>query len=115
MCAYILKTDLIGGHARGVARTADEVVASFSLEGATRRCASAKAVQRQAKPLGGTPKRVLDLVGASIALIVLAPIMLMVATLVRLLLGGPVLFAQWRVGFVARCSYATSFAPGGGC
>jgi exopolysaccharide production protein ExoY len=56
-------------------------------------------VQQRAKPLGGAPKRFFDLVATSVALVLLTPIMLTVAALVRLLLGGPVLFAQKRVGF----------------
>jgi exopolysaccharide production protein ExoY len=50
-------------------------------------------------PLGGWPKRALDLVGASIALVLLAPLMLTVAVLVRIVLGGPVIFVHRRVGF----------------
>ena len=57
---------------------------------------------RLPQPLGGLPKRVLDVVGASIALVLLAPIMLMVAVLVRLLMGGPAIFAHKRVGFDGR-------------
>ena len=77
MCAYILKNDLVGGQVDGVERAADG----------------------RPTPLGGILKRVVDVLGASIALVLLAPLMLFAAALVRLLLGGPVLFAQKRVGF----------------
>jgi lipopolysaccharide/colanic/teichoic acid biosynthesis glycosyltransferase len=43
-------------------------------------------------------KRVLDVVGAGCALIVLSPVLGVVAVLVRVLLGRPVLFAQDRPG-----------------
>ena len=77
MCAYILRNDLVVGHADAVERTADG----------------------QSIPVGGTLKRIFDVLGASVALIVLAPLMLLVAALVRLVLGGPALFTQKRAGF----------------
>ncbi len=43
-------------------------------------------------------KRVVDLVGAALALIVLAPLMLLIAAIIRLSLGAPVLFRQIRAG-----------------
>ena len=52
-----------------------------------------------AAPLGGLAKRVLDYIGASVALILLAPLMLIVALLVRIALGRQVIFRQERVGF----------------
>jgi len=50
-------------------------------------------------PLGGLSKRLFDIVGASVALVLLAPLMLIIALLVRFVLGGPVIFSQRRVGF----------------
>jgi sugar transferase EpsL len=50
----------------------------------------------------GRPKRVFDLVVASVGLIVLAPLLGITALAVRLSLGRPVLFAQWRPGWGAR-------------
>jgi len=44
-------------------------------------------------------KRIFDLVFASIALIVLAPVMAGVALLIRLDSRGPILFGQRRIGF----------------
>jgi sugar transferase EpsL len=43
-------------------------------------------------------KRVVDLIGAALALIVLAPPMLLIAAIIRLSLGAPVLFRQVRAG-----------------
>ena len=54
------------------------------------------------QPLGGRPKRVMDVVLASLALLLLAPIMLMAAGLVRFVMGGPAIFAHKRVGFGGR-------------
>lgn len=47
-------------------------------------------------------KRVIDCVLASIALLVFAPLVVLVAVLVRLKLGSPVIFAQQRPGLGAR-------------
>jgi exopolysaccharide biosynthesis polyprenyl glycosylphosphotransferase len=54
--------------------------------------------QPQAGKAGGLPKRVFDVVVASVALAALSPALAMVALLVRLQDGGPVLFRQARVG-----------------
>ncbi len=43
-------------------------------------------------------KRLLDLVGAGVGLLLLAPLMLLIAILVRVGLGSPVLFRQQRPG-----------------
>ena len=50
-------------------------------------------------PLGGFAKRTMDIVIASLALLVLGPLMLVVTALIRMFLGGPVVFTQERVGF----------------
>lgn len=47
---------------------------------------------------GGTAKRVLDILIASSALVLLAPLLLAVALLIRTTMGGPVLFAHTRLG-----------------
>jgi exopolysaccharide production protein ExoY len=47
---------------------------------------------------GGQPKRVLDIFVALVAIVLLAPCMLIVAALIKLTLGGPVIFAHARVG-----------------
>ncbi len=55
-----------------------------------------------AGPKGGLIKRALDIVIASVALIVLSPLMIIAALAVRLSMGGPVLYAHTRVGFGGR-------------
>ena len=47
-------------------------------------------------------KRLLDLVVASISVVLLSPVLLVVAVVVRLKLGSPVLFAQVRPGLHGR-------------
>ncbi|MFT5686827.1 MAG: exopolysaccharide biosynthesis polyprenyl glycosylphosphotransferase [Myxococcota bacterium] len=53
-------------------------------------------------PIALAAKRILDLVGAVTLLLMCAPIMLLAAAVVRLTDGGPVLFAQERVGRFGR-------------
>ncbi len=52
----------------------------------------------QAGEAGGFGKRAFDIVVSALALIVLSPVLLVVALLVKLSDGGPVLFRQHRVG-----------------
>ncbi|MBC7815068.1 MAG: sugar transferase [Burkholderiales bacterium] len=54
---------------------------------------------QQLDPVGGRLKRAFDFAGASIALVLTAPIMLIAAALIRMFLGGPVIVAQKRIGF----------------
>ena len=54
--------------------------------------------QPQSGEAGGLSKRLFDLVGASLALLVLSPLMLAVAVLIRLEDKGPVFFRQPRIG-----------------
>jgi exopolysaccharide production protein ExoY len=56
----------------------------------------------RAQPVGGFAKRLVDIVLAAAILILAAPIMLMVAALIRIVMGGPVLFSQQRLGFNGR-------------
>src|SRR5262245_55710694 len=92
MCAYILKPDIPGG-----------CLCGLDHRGVVERVSTAPARRlgglSHPPPLGGLPKRMFDIIGASVALVLLAPLMLMVAGLVRLVLGGPAIFAQTRVGF----------------
>jgi lipopolysaccharide/colanic/teichoic acid biosynthesis glycosyltransferase len=48
-------------------------------------------------------KRIIDLVGATVASILLAPLILVVALLIKLQDGGPIFFWQTRVGRKGRC------------
>lgn len=55
--------------------------------------------QRPWRDVSGLAKRTEDLVLASIGLLVLSPVMLLTAILIRLTSAGPALFVQPRVGF----------------
>ena len=50
----------------------------------------------------GTIKRVVDLVGAVLGSVLLAPLMLVIALCVRLSMGSPVLFRQRRPGWLGK-------------
>ncbi len=54
-------------------------------------------------------KRILDLIVASLMLVLFSPVMLIVALLVRLLLGSPVLFRQERPGYRGRPFFLYKF------
>ncbi len=47
-------------------------------------------------------KRTLDIVGAALGLVVLAPVLAVIAVAVRVTTPGPALFRQWRVGLAGR-------------
>ena len=47
-------------------------------------------------------KRVLDLLGSTALIVVVAPLLILIATLIKLSEGGPVLFAQMRIGKEGR-------------
>lgn len=54
------------------------------------------------QPLYGATKRVLDVSLALLALCLLGPLLLLIAALIKLEDGGPVVFSQMRAGFGAR-------------
>ncbi len=54
--------------------------------------------QPQADEAGGLPKRVFDVVGAGIVLLMLSPVMLVVMALIKLEDRGPVFYRQARIG-----------------
>jgi exopolysaccharide production protein ExoY len=54
------------------------------------------------RPLGGKRKRLLDMVIASTALLLASPVMLAIAILIRLTMGGPAIFSHRRIGFNGR-------------
>ncbi len=54
-------------------------------------------------------KRLLDLVIASLGLVILAPFMLILAVLVRILLGAPIIFRQLRPGYKEKPFYLYKF------
>ena len=59
--------------------------------------------------IGIAMKRLIDIVGATLALVVLSPFLLLVAALIRLRDGPPVLFRQERVGLHGRPFLVTKF------
>lgn len=50
-------------------------------------------------PLGGRTKRIIDVVIASLTLALLAPLMIITSCLIRLTIGGPIIFAHPRIGY----------------
>ena len=54
-------------------------------------------------------KRAFDLVFASLALIILSPVLLLTAILVRIFLGSPILFKQQRPGYKGRPFFVYKF------
>ncbi len=50
-------------------------------------------------PIGGRPKRILDIVASSMALVLLAPFLALIAVAVKLSMGGPVLYRHRRIGY----------------
>jgi exopolysaccharide production protein ExoY len=54
------------------------------------------------RPIGGLTKRALDIAVASVALVLLAPLLLLVALLIRLTMGSPVIFSHPRLGYGGR-------------
>lgn len=56
-------------------------------------------------------KRFFDVLLSGCALILLSPVLLIVAVLVRTKLGSPVIFCQERPGRMRRSSKCTSSAP----
>jgi exopolysaccharide production protein ExoY len=63
----------------------------------------------QRAALGGLWKRVFDITIGSMAIIVLTPILLATAGLVRLLLGKPVIMAEERIGYEGRAFACYAF------
>jgi len=60
---------------------------------------AAKDISAYVSPVGGTAKRVFDITISATSILLMAPIMLVVAALVYLTMGRPILFTQERVGF----------------
>ncbi len=54
-------------------------------------------------------KRILDLILASLGLVILSPLILILAVLVRLFLGAPVIFRQERPGYKERSFHLYKF------
>ena len=56
----------------------------------------------RSRPVGGRCKRILDFLLSLFALIILSPLMLLIAVLIKVTMGGPVIFYQERVGYANR-------------
>ena len=54
------------------------------------------------RPLGGFAKRAMDVAVALISIVLLAPLLLVVALLIRIFLGPKILFSHHRVGFEGK-------------
>jgi lipopolysaccharide/colanic/teichoic acid biosynthesis glycosyltransferase len=54
-------------------------------------------------------KRLFDLIIATLALIILSPLLLLIAILIRIFLGSPILFRQQRPGYQGRPFYLYKF------
>jgi exopolysaccharide production protein ExoY len=59
--------------------------------------------ETRCRPLGGALKRAVDLLVSSLAIVLALPLMLFAALVVRLFIGGPVIFVHKRIGFEGRC------------
>jgi exopolysaccharide production protein ExoY len=100
-------TSVLGGRRRSAAFVPERAVpvpeALTGLFGETKKIiATATGGLRRVgaqQPLGGVSKRCMDIILSVAILVALSPIMLVVAALIRVRLGGPVIFAQPRIGF----------------
>jgi exopolysaccharide production protein ExoY len=63
---------------------------------------SAKTMRSPEGPVGGVRKRLLDILIASVALVLLAPVMILVVLAIKASMGGPPTFSQVRVGYGGR-------------
>ena len=64
---------------------------------------------RRHLPVGGYVKRAIDIALALLALVVLAPMFVLVAVLLRVGLGRPILVAEQHIGFAGRVFTAYTF------
>jgi exopolysaccharide production protein ExoY len=54
------------------------------------------------QPIGGGVKRSFDIIVSAMAILLALPLLLIAALMVRLSLGGPVIFAHPRIGYLGR-------------
>lgn len=59
-------------------------------------------VNKSSRPIGGLLKRCIDFMASLVGIIVLLPVLLIVALLIKLTDPGPVLFRHSRIGFQGR-------------
>lgn len=77
---------------------------------------STKGRQVQFQPVGGLPKRLFDIVVASAALVLLAPLLLAIAGAIKLLTGGDAIYRHRRVGYSGKyfsCLKFRTMVPNG--
>lgn len=79
-----------------------DVARSLSRSLAWRPDAGAQSLHRDARPLGGRGKRLLDVTVAALTLILAAPLMAMIAVLVTCCDGGSPFYGHRRVGYRGR-------------
>jgi exopolysaccharide production protein ExoY len=75
--------------------------ASACIQG-TSAASAAKQQGTEPQPLGGRGKRLVDVVVASAALVLVSPLLLLIPLLIKLTTGGSVFFVHRRVGFNGR-------------
>lgn len=63
----------------------------------------------EAAPIGGLVKRGFDIMGASVALILLSPLLLLLSLLVKFSDGGPVFYGHRRIGRGGRVFHCLKF------
>jgi lipopolysaccharide/colanic/teichoic acid biosynthesis glycosyltransferase len=93
----------------GSAMTQDEMQLQSSLLLRTEWLADAKPLVFPGMSLRFLVKRALDLTGAVVGLLLLTPVMLLIALLIRLDSSGPVLFRQLRRGYRGRLFWVLKF------
>lgn len=83
---------------QGVSRGLDEMFGAIGGRGSDGRV-QAETTPVQGRPLGGPTKRAADLAVATAAIVLLAPVTLMIILLILVTMGRPVFYAHERVGF----------------
>ncbi len=68
--------------------------------------------KRERQPIGGRTKRAFDLALATATLVLAAPIMLVIAALIRGFMAGPVIYGQQRIGFNSKVFVCYKFRTG---
>jgi lipopolysaccharide/colanic/teichoic acid biosynthesis glycosyltransferase len=103
----------VSTRARGLRDPSGEIIGTLGRPAGGRRCESIDASPLASHPLrrndwcstdgpSSLAKRAIDLAGALTGLLLLSPVMLVLALLIRLESPGPVLFRQWRHGRFGR-------------
>jgi exopolysaccharide production protein ExoY len=88
--------------ARADVPSVSEAIGLPSGSGWLREAVPAAAPASAPRPVGGTPKRLMDVAIASVALVLAAPVMVAIAACTLATGGGPIIFAHRRVGFSGK-------------